>query len=113
MLAGAGLTETLAREQYGDVRVAKFLNARNHRYHAMRAFDGYVKLVVGPPGDDRILGVRAVGAQADSVIGEAAVMIDNEIPYTYLLDSIHAHPSLTESLQNAARIIAGRLVPTL
>ena len=114
MLAGAGLTETLAREQYGDgVRVAKFLNARNHRYHAMRAFDGYVKLIVGPPGDDRILGVRAVGAQADSVIGEAAVMIDNEIPYTYLLDSIHAHPSLTESLQNAARIIAGRLVPTL
>ena len=73
----------------------------------MRAFDGYVKLIVGPPGDDRILGVRAVGAQADSVIGEAAVMIDNEIPYTYLLDSIHAHPSLTESLQNAARIIAG------
>ena len=113
MLAGAGLTETLAREQYGDVRVAKFLNARNHRYHAMRSFDGYVKLVVGPPGDDRILGVRAVGAQADSVIGEAAVMIDNEIPYTYLLDSIHAHPSLTESLQNAARIIAGRLVPAL
>ena len=113
MLAGAGLTETLAREQYGGVRVAKFLNARNHRYHAMRAFDGYVKLVVGPPGDDRILGVRAVGAQADSVIGESAVMIDNEIPYTYLLDSIHAHPSLTESLQNAARIIAGRLVPTL
>ena len=114
MLAGAGLTETLAREQYGDgVRAAKFLNARNHRYHAMRAFDGYVKLIVGPPGDDRILGVRAVGAQADSVIGEAAVMIDNEIPYTYLLDSIHAHPSLTESLQNAARIIAGRLVPTL
>ncbi len=114
MLAGAGLTETLARQQHGDgVRVAKFLNARNHRYHAMRSFDGYVKLVVGPPGDDRILGVRAVGAQADSVIGEAAVMIDNEIPYTYLLDSIHAHPSLTESLQNAARIIAGRLVPTL
>ena len=113
MLAGAGLTETLAREQYGDVRVAKFLNARNHRYHAMRAFDGYVKLIVGPPGNDRILGVRAVGAQADSVIGEAAVMIDNEIPYTYLLDSIHAHPSLTESLQNAARIIAGRLAPTL
>ncbi len=113
MLAGAGLTETLAREQYGAVRVAKFLNARNHRYHAMRSFDGYVKLIVGPPGNDRILGVRAVGAQADSVIGESAVMIDNEIPYTYLLDSIHAHPSLTESLQNAARIIAGRLVPTL
>ena len=113
MLAGAGLTETLARKQFGPVRVAKFLNARNHRYHAMRSYDGYVKLVVGPPGDDRIVGVRAVGAQADSVIGEAAVMIDNEIPYTYLLDSIHAHPSLTESLQNAARIIAGRLVPTL
>lgn len=113
MIAGAGLTETQARERHGDVRVAKFLNARNHRYHAMRSFEGFVKLVVGPKGDDRILGVRAIGEQADNVIGTVAVLIDNGIPYTYLIDALQAHPSLGESLQNAARVIAGWLPATI
>ena len=113
MIAGAGLNETQARQRHGDVRVAKFLNARNHRYHAMRSFEGYVKLIVGPKGDDRIIGVRAIGEQADNVIGTVAVLIDNGIPYTYLLDTLQAHPSLGESLQNAARVIAGFLPPAL
>jgi dihydrolipoamide dehydrogenase len=113
MIAGAGLTETEARRRHGEVRVAKFLNARNHRYHAMRSFEGFVKLIVGPEGDDRILGVRAIGEQADNVIGAVAVLIDNGIPYTYLLDALQAHPSLGESLQNAARVLGGLLPPAL
>ena len=114
MIAGAGLTEAQARSRHGDaIRVAKFLNARNHRYHAMRSFEGFVKLVVAPEGDDRILGVRAIGEQADNVIGTASVLIDNGITYTYLLDALQAHPSLGESLQNAARVIAGFLPPAL
>jgi dihydrolipoamide dehydrogenase len=113
MIAGAGLTEAEARRRHGEVRVAKFLNARNHRYHAMRSFEGFVKLIVGPTGDDRILGVRAIGTQADNVIGSVAVLIDNGIPYTYLLDALQAHPSLGESLQNAARVLGGFLPPAL
>jgi dihydrolipoamide dehydrogenase len=109
MVAGAGFTETQAREQFGEVRVASFQNLRNHRYQAMQSHEGFLKLVVGPTGDDRILGVRAIGNQADNVIGEVSVLIDNNIPYTYLLESTHAHPSLAESLQNAARVIAGVL----
>ena len=109
MIAGAGLNEAQARERYGNVRVAKFENIRNHRYNAMQSHEGFLKLIVGPPEDNRILGVRAIGYQADTVIGEASVLIDNKVPYTYLLDSTHAHPSLAESLENAARIIAGIL----
>jgi dihydrolipoamide dehydrogenase len=109
MIAGAGLNETQARARYGKIRVAKFSNIRNHRYRAMQSREGFLKLIVGPQGDDRILGVRAVGAEADNVIGEVAVLIDKKVPYTYLLDCIHAHPSLAESLQNAARVIAGIL----
>jgi dihydrolipoamide dehydrogenase len=109
MIAGAGLNETQARARYGKIRVAKFSNIRNHRYRAMQSHEGFLKLIVGPQGDDRILGVRAVGAEADNVIGEVAVLIDKKVPYTYLLDCIHAHPSLAESLQNAARVIAGIL----
>ncbi|MGB7948563.1 MAG: NAD(P)/FAD-dependent oxidoreductase [Candidatus Binatia bacterium] len=113
MVAGAGLNESQARERYGNVRVAKFLNFRNHRYHAMQSHEGFIKLIVGPPEDDRILGVRAIGSQADNVIGEVSVLIDNRVPYTYLLDCVHAHPSLSESLQDAARVIAGILPPEI
>jgi dihydrolipoamide dehydrogenase len=113
MIAGAGLNETQARSRYGKIRVAKFSNIRNHRYRAMQSHAGFLKLIVGPQGDDRILGVRAAGAEADNVIGEVAVLIDKQVPYTYLLDCIHAHPSLAESLQNAARVIAGILPPEI
>jgi len=79
----------------------------------MHAHEGFLKLIVGPPGDDRILGVRVIGGQADTVVGEASVLIDNQVPYTYLLEATHAHPSLAESLGNAARIIAGILPPEI
>lgn len=107
MVAGAGENEKTAREKYGEIRVAKLNNVRNHRAHAMRSFMGFVKLIVGPEGDDRILGVRACGPQADTLIGEVSLCIQNNLPYTYLMDAIHAHPSLSESLHNAARMLAG------
>lgn len=107
-IAGAGLNETTARERYGkDIRVGKYPYGRNHRAHAMQSPEGFVKLVVAPAGNDRLLGVRVIGRDADSLIGSASVMIEHELPYTYLMDSIQAHPSLCETLQGAAHIIAG------
>ncbi len=107
MLAGAGVTESCARKHYGDVRVGKYPYARNHRAHAIQPPIGFVKLIVGPPGDDRIFGVRAVGPSADAIVGAAAIMIERNLPYTYILESIFPHPSLLECLKGAAHIIAG------
>ena len=107
MLAGAGVAESYVREHYGDVRVGKYPYARNHRAHAIQPPIGFVKLIVGPPGDDRILGVRAVGPNADAIVGAAAIMIERNLPYTYILESIFPHPSLLECLKGAAHIIAG------
>ena len=107
MLAGAGVTESYAREHYGDVRVGKYPYARNHRAHAIQPPIGFVKLIVGPAGDDRILGVRVVGPNADAIVGAAAIMIERNLPYNYILESIFPHPSLLECLKGAAHIIAG------
>ncbi len=107
MLAGAGVTETYVRERYGDVRVGKYPYARNHRAHAIQPPIGFVKLIVGPAGEDRILGVRAVGPNADAIVGAAAIMIERNLPYTYIIESIFPHPSLLECLKGAAHIIAG------
>ena len=107
MLAGAGVTESYVREHHGDVRVGKYPYARNHRAHAIQPPIGFVKLIVGPPGDDQILGVRAVGPNADAIVGAAAIMIERNLPYTYILETIFPHPSLLECLKGAAHIIAG------
>ena len=107
MLAGAGVTESYVREHYGDVRVGKYPYARNHRAHAIQPPIGFVKLIVGPAGDDRILGVRVVGPNADAIVGAAAIMIERNLPYNYILESIFPHPSLLECLKGAAHIIAG------
>ena len=110
MLAGAGVTEEYVRKKHGDVRVGKYPYARNHRAHAIQPPIGFVKLIVGPSGDDRILGVRAVGPHADAIVGAAAIMIERKLPYTYILESIFPHPSLLECLKGSAQIIAGDLL---
>ena len=110
MLAGAGVTEEYVRKKHGDVRVGKYPYARNHRAHAIQPPIGFVKLIVGPSGDDRILGVRAVGPNADTIVGAAAIMIERKLPYTYILESVFPHPSLLECLKGSAQIIAGDLL---
>lgn len=107
MVAGAGLSETVARERHGDVRVGKYPYGRNHRAHAMHPPLGFVKLIVGPPGDDRILGVRVIGRDADTLVAAASIMIERQVSYDYLIQSIMPHPSLMECLQGAAHIIDG------
>jgi len=107
MLAGAGVTETYARETYGAVRVGKYPYARNHRAHAIQPPTGFVKMIVGPEGDDRILGIRAIGPEADGIVSAASIIIEQQLPYTYLLESIFPHPSLLECLKGAAHVIAG------
>ena len=74
MIAGAGLSETVARERHGNVRIGKYPYGRNHRAHAMFPPIGFVKLIVGPDGDDRILGIRAIGRDADAIVGAASIM---------------------------------------
>jgi len=107
MIAGAGLSETVARERHGDIRVGKYPYGRNHRAHATYPPVGFVKLIVGPHGDDRILGIRVIGRDADGIVGAASIMIDQALPYTYVQNHIMPHPSLLECLQGAAHIIAG------
>ena len=102
MVAGAGISETVASQRYGEVRVGKYPFGRNHRAHAMGAPLGFVKLIIGPEGDDRILGVRCIGRDADTLVTAASIMIERQLPYTYLLTSILPHPSLMECLQGAA-----------
>ena len=77
------MNEKMAAERYGgEVRVGKYPSGRNHRALAMHNPMGFVKLVVPPEGDDRVLGVRAIGRDSDTVAGIVSMMIENKLPYT-------------------------------
>jgi hypothetical protein len=59
------------------------------------------------------VGILGMVAALSAASGEALVLIDNKVPYTYLQEATHAHPSLAGSLGNTARIIAGILPPEI
>jgi hypothetical protein len=51
--------------------------------------------------------VRVIGRDADTLVAAASIMIERQLPYRYLINSIMPHPSLMECLQGAAHIIEG------
>ena len=77
------------------------------RARAAGRSDGLTKLVI-EPATERLLGVQAVGAGAADLVGEAALAIELGARAGDLADTIHAHPTLSESLMEAAEVFFGR-----
>lgn len=107
-VAAVGLNETMARARGVAYRVAVIHNSLVSRNVAMRATDGFVKLLAGPDG--RLLGLRVVGPQAASTAQGVAFLIDQGAHLTDIDRCIHAHPALPEGVQECARLLLGRSV---
>lgn len=105
-IAWAGLTETEAKDQNRDVKVAKFPWAASGRATSMDRSDGVTKIVVDPE-DERILGVGICGPGAGELIGEAVVAIEMGAVVDDLKLCIHAHPTLSETIMEAAEVFFG------
>ena len=69
--------------------------------------DGLTKLIL-EPGTDRILGVGMVGAGAGELIAEGVLAIEMGATAHHLASAIHAHPTLSETLMEAAEVHFGR-----
>ncbi|MBI2503891.1 MAG: dihydrolipoyl dehydrogenase [Candidatus Latescibacteria bacterium] len=100
-LASVGLSEEGAVAQGWQVRVGKHLFRANGRAHCMDQIDGLVKIVCDAV-TDRLLGVHVLGAQASHLIGEAVVAMEFAGSAEDLARTVHAHPSLSEVLKEAA-----------
>jgi dihydrolipoamide dehydrogenase len=72
---------------------------------AMRATDGFVKLLASPDGV--LLGLRVVGPQASSCIQGVALLIERGGTLADLDLCLHPHPAVTEGVQEAARLLLG------
>jgi dihydrolipoamide dehydrogenase len=106
-LAWAGLTEAHAQASGRAVAVAKFPWAASGRAITLDRVDGLTKMLIDPQ-TERILGVGLVGSGAGELIAEGVVAIEMGATATDLKLSIHPHPTLTETLMEAAEVFFGQ-----
>jgi dihydrolipoamide dehydrogenase len=104
-VAAVGLNERQCREKQIPYRVAVYSNALLSRAIAMRARDGFVKIIVGDDAQQRILGMRAAGPQVSSTIMSIALLMDQEKRLEDVLKSVHPHPTMSEGIQECLRVL--------
>jgi dihydrolipoamide dehydrogenase len=100
-VAWCGLMESQARQEGRAVRVAKFAWAASGRAATIGRSDGLTKLVVDAVSG-RVLGVGITGPGAGELIAEAALAVETAVTAEDLALTIHAHPTLSEGLMEAA-----------
>jgi dihydrolipoamide dehydrogenase len=105
-IAWCGLTETEARKQKREVQVARVHWLASGRATTLGRSDGITKLIVDPESD-RLLGVGLAGPGAGELIAEAVVAIEMGATARDLAMCIHPHPTLTETLMEAAESLHG------
>ena len=108
-MASVGFTEEQVKEQGIPYHVARFPLTANGRSLITNGGEGMVKIIVGDELDE-VLGVHILGPSAMEMIGEAAMAISMEATVHELIDTIHAHPTVTESIREAALASEGRAI---
>ncbi len=105
-IAWCGLTEQEAKEQNRNVEVAKFSWGASGRAIAMDRPEGLTKLVI-EPSTERILGMGITGHGAGELISEGVALIEMGATARDLAESIHPHPTLSETLMECAEMFYG------
>ncbi len=111
-VAWAGLTESEAKAKNIPIEVAKFPWGASGRALTYDRTDGLTKLIIDPE-TERILGVGIVGHGAGELIAEAVVAIEMGATARDLAESVHPHPTLSETLMEAAEVFYGHPTHTM
>jgi dihydrolipoamide dehydrogenase len=106
-LAWCGLTEAEAQQQGREVAVTRFPWAASGRAITLDRTDGMTKLVLDPK-TQRVLGVGIVGPGAGELIAEGVLAVEMGANASDLKLTIHAHPTLSETLMEAAEVFFGQ-----
>jgi dihydrolipoamide dehydrogenase len=108
-IGSAGLTETQAKEKGYEVKVGKFPFVGNAKATILGNHDGFVKIVSDAKYGE-ILGVHILGPQATELIAEAVAVMELEGTVDELMFTIHAHPTLAESMLDAYGAVEGMAI---
>jgi len=105
-IAWCGLTETEAEKQGREITVSRFPWAASGRAATLDRSDGVTKLIVDPK-TERVLGVGICGRGAGELISEGVLAVEMAAQVSDLEMSIHPHPTLSETVMEAAEIFFG------
>jgi dihydrolipoamide dehydrogenase len=106
-IAQVGLTEEQLKKAEAEYKVGKFPFSANGRARAMNAIEGFVKILADAK-TDRVLGVHIIGPEAGTLIAEAAAVMEFGGSSEDIARTCHAHPTLEETLKEAALAVLGR-----
>jgi dihydrolipoamide dehydrogenase len=108
-VASVGLTEKKARERGHEVKIGKFPFTANTKAKIIGESGGLVKFVVDAKYDE-LLGVHIVGPKATELIAEAVAALELEATSESIAKTIHAHPTLSEAMMEAAEDVHGHSI---
>ncbi|HEY3446113.1 MAG TPA: dihydrolipoyl dehydrogenase [Myxococcales bacterium] len=108
-VASVGLTEKKARERGHEIKVGTMPFAAIAKATIAGENEGFVKIIADKKYDE-ILGVHIIGAHATELIAEACAALELEATAEELATTIHAHPTLSEAVGEAAHGVLGHTI---
>jgi dihydrolipoamide dehydrogenase len=108
-VASVGKTEEELKEAGVAYTAGKFPFTANGRAKANRTTDGFVK-ILADAATDRVLGVHILGADAGTIIAEAAIAMEFGASSEDIARTCHAHPTLNEAVKEAALAVDKRAI---
>ncbi|MDH3197491.1 MAG: dihydrolipoyl dehydrogenase [Candidatus Krumholzibacteria bacterium] len=108
-VASVGLTERAAREKGLEVRVGKFPFSAIGKAMILGETAGFIK-IVSEARYDEVLGVHIIGPKATELIAEATLGMNLETTVEEVAQTIHAHPTLSEAMLEAAHAVYGESI---
>lgn len=108
-VASVGLTERALKESGKKYKVGKFPFMASGKARAIGESEGFVKLLIGEPHGE-ILGAHIIGPEATEMIAELGLAITLEATWEEIEATIHAHPTLSEGVKEAAEVAAGHAI---
>jgi dihydrolipoamide dehydrogenase len=108
-VASLGLTEAQARETGREICVGKFPFRANGKALGINEYEGFVKLIVDKKRGE-ILGAHLIGPEVTELTGELSLAKSAELTPMELAHAVHAHPTLTEVIREAALDSMGQVI---
>jgi dihydrolipoamide dehydrogenase len=108
-IGSVGLTESQAKDRGYDVRTGSFPFKALARARMAGETDGFVRIVADRKYDE-VLGVHIIGPRATELVAEAVMMLRMECTVEELVKTIHAHPTMSEAVGEAAHAALGAAI---